>query len=118
MSPSFALPSPISKGQWYDAAPSPLSAKSAQQQPSVEIEIKIVKVVPYEDRLVASFVLAFLPESVSRPILRLAAEKNDEYAEVEIQNSQATIITGACIAWQYLNANGINMSDFLESQNK
>ena len=45
-------------------------------------------------------------------------EKNDEYAEVEVQNSQATIITGACIAWQYLGTNGIHMSDFLESQNK
>jgi len=29
-----------------------------------------------------------------------------------------TIITGACIAWQYLGTNGINMSDFLESQIK
>jgi len=45
-------------------------------------------------------------------------EKNDEYAEVEVQNSQATIITDACIAWQYLGTNGIHMSDFLESQNK
>jgi hypothetical protein len=62
--------------------------------------------------------LAFRPESVSRPILRLDAEKRDEYAEVEVQNSQVTIITGACIAWQYLGANGINMSDFLESQKK
>ena len=79
---------------------------------------EIVKVVPEEDRLFASFVLAFHPESVTRPILRLDAEKNDEYAEVEVQNSQATIISGACIAWQYLGANGINMSDFLESQNK
>lgn len=79
---------------------------------------EILKVVPEEDRLFASFVLAFRPESVTRPILRLDAEKNDEYAEVEVQNSQATIITGACIAWQYLGAKGINMSDFLESQNK
>ena len=79
---------------------------------------EIVKVVPDEDRLFASFVLAFRPESVTRPLLRLAAEKNDEYAEVEVQNSQVTIITGACIAWQYLGAKGINMSDFLESQKK
>jgi len=79
---------------------------------------EIVKVVPEEDRLLASFVLAFRPESVSRPLLRLDAEKNDEYAEVEVQNSQATIITGECIAWQYLGADGINMSDFLESLTK
>ena len=79
---------------------------------------EIVKVVPEEDRLLASFVLAFRPESVTRPILRLDAEKNDEYAEVEVQSSQAIIITGDCIAWQYLGANGINMSDFLESQKK
>jgi hypothetical protein len=79
---------------------------------------EIVKVVPEEDRLLASFVLAFRPQSVARPILRLDAEKRDEYAEVEVQNSQATIITGECIAWQYLGANGINMSDFLESQTK
>jgi hypothetical protein len=79
---------------------------------------EILKVVPDDDRLLASFVLAFRPESVTRPILRLDAEKRDEYAEVEVQNSQATIITGACIAWQYLGTNGINMSDFLESQTK
>lgn len=79
---------------------------------------EIVKVVPEEDRLLASFVLAFRPQSVTRPILRLDAEKRDEYAEVEVQNSQATIITGECIAWQYLGAKGINMSDFLESQTK
>jgi hypothetical protein len=79
---------------------------------------EIVKVVPDEDRLFASFVLAFRPQSVTRPILRLDAEKRDEYAEVEVQNSRATIITGDCIAWQYLGANGINMSDFLESQTK
>ena len=56
--------------------------------------------------------------SVTRPILRLDAEKRNEYAEVEVQSSQATIITGDCIAWKYLGANGINMSNFLESQTK
>jgi hypothetical protein len=46
-------------------------------------------------------------------VLKIGAKERDEYAEVEVQNSQATIITGACIAWQYLGTNGINMSNFL-----
>jgi len=79
---------------------------------------EIVKVVPNEDRFSASFILAFRPESVIRPVLKIAAEKRDEYAEVEVQNSQAAIITGNCIAWQYLGTDPINMSHFLRSQRK
>jgi hypothetical protein len=46
------------------------------------------------------------------------AKGNDEYAEVEIENSQTTIITGNCIAWEYLGTSAISMPDFIENQSK
>ena len=79
---------------------------------------EIIKKVPGEDRGIATFVLAFRPESVTRPLLMIDAKGNDEYAEVEIENSQATIITGTCIAWEYLGTSAISMPDFIENQSK
>jgi hypothetical protein len=71
-----------------------------------------------EDRGSARFAVAFRPESLIRPIIKIDAEGYDENAEVELQSSRAIIITGGCVAWQYLGPSGIDMSDFIKSQSK
>lgn len=95
-----------------------------EPDPLFRLEVKpaqaeeIQKTIPMEDRGSARFAVAFRPESVTRPILKIDAEADEEYAEVELQNSRAIIITGDCIAWQYLGPSGIDMSDFIKSQSK
>lgn len=79
---------------------------------------EIAKIIPQDDRGMARFAVAFRPESVNRPILKIDAEAYEEYAEVELQNSRATIITGSCIAWEYLGTSSIEMSEFISHQNK
>lgn len=79
---------------------------------------EIAKIIPQDDRGMARFAVAFRPESVTRPLLMIDAKGNEEYAEVEIENSQATIITGTCIAWEYLGTSAISMPDFIENQSK
>jgi hypothetical protein len=79
---------------------------------------EIQKTIPMEDRGSARFAVAFRPESLIRPIIKIDAEGYDENAEVELQSSRAIIITGGCVAWQYLGPSGIDMSDFIKSQSK
>lgn len=79
---------------------------------------EIQKTIPMEDRGSARFAVAFRPESIIRPIIKIDAEGYDEKAELELQNARAIIITGDCVAWQYLGPSGIDMSDFIKRQSK
>ncbi len=74
---------------------------------------EMLKTIPQQDRGSASFAVAFRPKSVNRPVLYIGAKGYEDDAEVELQNSLSTIITGDCIAWEYLGSSGIKMSYFI-----
>ncbi len=79
---------------------------------------EMLKTIPQQDRGSASFAIAFRAKSVNRPVLYIGAKAYEDDAEVELQSSQATIITGTCIAWEYLGTSAISMPDFIENQSK
>lgn len=80
---------------------------------SPELLEQIRSELPKDERFLPLFVLAFQPATVSKPIFKAKAKGLEErYAEMQLDESDATIITGRCTALEYLGPNGISLEEY------
>jgi hypothetical protein len=80
---------------------------------SPELLGQIRSELPKDERFLPRFVLAFQPDAVSKPIFQAKAQGLEEgHAEMQLDESDVTIITGHCTALEYLGPNGISLEEY------
>jgi hypothetical protein len=86
---------------------------------SPETLSQIKSQLPKDERFMALFVVAFHPESVSKPIFKAKAKGFDDgYTEIQIDAPAAVIVTGQCTALEYLGPDGISFDDYISMKNQ